>query len=747
MSDTPQNSGVSHGARRQPNASAAERFNTARPSARSNDGNSTSGGSTSGGLSPIFVLRALGQWWKVATPLGIALAALAVGAIWLLFEPQYESMALLRIEDRQPRLIPGRGAADNSAKFARTQLEIIHSSLVMEEVLAQPDIARFEEILAEEDPARWLASAVTARALKGSELYTITLTGKHPDHSAAIVNAVADAYFNLQNSEKTRRTQEIIRLLEVEKKRRELEVTRLRTNVYDLTRDVSGGDLASGGGKSRFTLNSPLSTVQQQLIDAEVDGELLEATIKAFEKSIAEGTVKVSAAMLGNAVERHEEVVGYKQWIAQNEALLEEIAAVHVLGEKAPRYQRLAKENLKAQSDLDEVRTKLRNQFSEEIKQQQINIRKDQLAQLNARLANHQLREKLLQARYEKMMETLAESSGQSLQLEFRRAELDREEKVLELIAGRIVELLTEIRAPARVTMLKRATAAAVPIERVPMKLMSFAGVIGLLLPFGLAVFWEKIVCRVNDSKQLKLSNLDVVGEIATIPNRNRVWALSGKSERGLNLYEESVDSLRTSLVLAELTKDMTILSVTSAISREGKTSLASQLAVSLAGASGMPTLLIDGDMRSPDMHNVFEIDNDRGLTQVLAGECSIDEAIVTNWSSHLHLLPAGPLTVSPHKLLGQGALDRTLSQLRDTYHYIVIDTPPVLSASESLVICKSADVTLLCTMREVSRLDQVTAAYDRLTASGARPVRTVLNGVHASRYAYYYGSYAYQRS
>ena len=129
----------------------------------------------------------------------------------------------------------------------------------------------------------------------------------------------------------------------------------------------------------------------------------------------------------------------------------------------------------------------------------------------------------------------------------------------------------------------------------------------------------------------------------------------------------------------------------------------------------------------------------------MLAGECDVDDVIITDWSSNLHLLPAGKLNASPHQLLGQGAFDRALTKLRDTYRYIVIDTPPVLSASESLVLTRSADVTLLCTMREVSRLDQVTAAHARLTASGAHTVGTVLNGVRARRYAYQYGSYAYQ--
>jgi Mrp family chromosome partitioning ATPase len=81
---------------------------------------------------------------------------------------------------------------------------------------------------------------------------------------------------------------------------------------------------------------------------------------------------------------------------------------------------------------------------------------------------------------------------------------------------------------------------------------------------------------------------------------------LATSSDRQLQLFEESVDGLRTYLTLVESLRGMQVLAVTSAISREGKTSLAAQLAVSVASASGEPTLLIDGDMRSPDMQHLW---------------------------------------------------------------------------------------------------------------------------------------------
>lgn len=142
----------------------------------------------------------------------------------------------------------------------------------------------------------------------------------------------------------------------------------------------------------------------------------------------------------------------------------------------------------------------------------------------------------------------------------------------------------------------------------------------------------------------------------------------------------------------------------------------------------------------------MFDVPNEHGLAQVLAGECSLDDAIVTSWSSYVHLLPAGVLRSSPHKLLGNGGLRSLLSKVRATYKHIVVDTSPVLSASESLVMAKAADATLLCTMRDISRLDQVQKAYERLVNTGARPLGTVLNGVPTNRYVYLYGVYANSR-
>jgi capsular exopolysaccharide synthesis family protein len=170
-------------------------------------------------------------------------------------------------------------------------------------------------------------------------------------------------------------------------------------------------------------------------------------------------------------------------------------------------------------------------------------------------------------------------------------------------------------------------------------------------------------------------------------------------------------------------------------------------LAVSIASATNRPTLLVDGDMRSPDVHRIFDIERSPGLSEVLRGECPVKEAIETEFSPTLHLLTAGDADGSPHRLLGGGALAHVLDELRKTYDYIVLDTPPILPASEALLIASAADSAILCVRRDFSRIGQVADAYSRLRSAGVQTAGAVLNGIPARHYAYQYGSYEYRRS
>ena len=171
--------------------------------------------------------------------------------------------------------------------------------------------------------------------------------------------------------------------------------------------------------------------------------------------------------------------------------------------------------------------------------------------------------------------------------------------------------------------------------------------------------------------------------------------------------------------MLCEDTANLQVVAVASAVSREGKTSVAAQLATNMAKASNEPTLLIDADLRAPDIHEIMGVSQGPGLADVLSRKATLQSAIVPTSIPHVWVLPAGHSTMSPHTLFTIDAYRSVLESIRAHFRYVVIDCPPLLSASEALTVAKSADGVLLCTMRDVSRVGQVREARDRLTRAG----------------------------
>jgi len=247
---------------------------------------------------------------------------------------------------------------------------------------------------------------------------------------------------------------------------------------------------------------------------------------------------------------------------------------------------------------------------------------------------------------------------------------------------------------------------------------MALAMLGSFALTFAGVVLLERSVQRIRDSRQLaERGEFIVLGEVAKLPLTRSAGTgkVSRKMEWRSELFEESIDALRTSLQLAESDRDVRQLAVVSAVNGEGKTNVAVNLALSLARSHRELTLLIDADLRCPDIHRLFDTNRTPGLCQVLEGDSTLDEAIITDWSEELpqlHVLPAGKLLVSPHSLLGGTEFAEILVELRKRYRYVVIDTAPVLSASETLVIAKEVDGVVMCTLRNRSREVQVRLAH-----------------------------------
>jgi len=180
---------------------------------------------------------------------------------------------------------------------------------------------------------------------------------------------------------------------------------------------------------------------------------------------------------------------------------------------------------------------------------------------------------------------------------------------------------------------------------------------------------------------------------------------------------------------------------VTSTAPSEGKTVVSTNLGDALAQAE-QRTLIIDGDMRRPRVHEVYGCTQGPGLSNVLVGAAELKTAIKPTGNPPLSVLPAGLIPPNPAELLGSARYARLLEELAQEYDWIVIDAPPVMAVTDAAVIANGAGGVLFVVGSEMTPRRNAQVALEQLAAARARLVGVVLNRVKRTRHAYHYAAY-----
>jgi polysaccharide biosynthesis transport protein len=243
---------------------------------------------------------------------------------------------------------------------------------------------------------------------------------------------------------------------------------------------------------------------------------------------------------------------------------------------------------------------------------------------------------------------------------------------------------------------------------------------------------------RVYTSSELRNNlGMPILGTLPKLPPaaraRSAAMLESGDPQYGMT---EAVDAIRTVLLHAPRAEGVRVIMIASAREGEGKTTLASHLAASLARA-WRKTLLIDGDLRNPNQHKQFEQPLEPGLCEALRGEVEFEDAIKQTPISRLWLLPAGKIDAHALQALAQEGVSAIFEWLEDQYDFIIIDSSPILPVPDALMLGKQADAVLLSVMKDVSRMPDVYQAQQRLEALQIRILGTVIIGEKTERYGH----------
>lgn len=204
----------------------------------------------------------------------------------------------------------------------------------------------------------------------------------------------------------------------------------------------------------------------------------------------------------------------------------------------------------------------------------------------------------------------------------------------------------------------------------------------------------------------------------------------------------EQYRTLRTNLQFSAVDEPLNSILVTSTNPSEGKSITAANLAVVYAQA-GNKVLLIDADMRKPTVHYTFRLNNLRGLSNVLIGDCALEQATSTSDVDQLDILTSGPIPPNPAELLGSKQMKQTLEYAKTLYDIVIFDSPPTLAVTDSQIITQIVDGTLLVVRSKQTEIEGATKAADMLKAGKGRVLGTVLNDLDktTSNSYYYYGA------
>ena len=371
---------------------------------------------------------------------------------------------------------------------------------------------------------------------------------------------------------------------------------------------------------------------------------------------------------------------------------------------------------------------------------------------------------------YDKQLETLPDKSLRLARLQ-RAAQAD--EKIYLMMQEKFQESrITEVGQLGQVRLIDPARPPQEPV-RPRKKLNLILGfIVGLGLGVGLTFLFEYMNNTVRSIEDIEKIGVTVLGSIPMIKEdeaikRMKVLPTSMNGKNGAvdspearrmvsrlithfapkSPISEAYRTFRTNIQYTKLDRELKALLVTSPGPGEGKSTSVANLAITMA-QMGSKVLLIDSDLRRPILHSIFNIDRRVGLSNVLVGRATIEEAAQTTEIENLFVMPCGTLPPNPSELLGSSAMKTTLDAMKEKFDIVLFDSPPIIAVTDAAVLSSQLDGVILVIKSGQTDREAAFRAHTLLKNVKTRVLGALLNAVHIESmygsYYYYYHYYYY---
>ncbi len=686
------------------------------------------------GIDTRRLLHALRRRWLRAVMVGAALAPLAALPVFLFMPRGYEAVVWLRIRGTGG-LLEGAANQNEYEAYRKTQLQLLRSPVVLNAALRRPGISSLRTITDEDDPVTWLSGAIQPVVNAQSEVLQIKLRAPVAEDAQKILNAVTQCYLDdIVNKDRQDR---LTRRDSLEKKYKEnqTELRSRKETFNELARTLGTRD-STEVATQRALLMDHLSALRQTLRLSETDLASLDVELAMMDAEQADEQRNEEEQESGEeknqrvefALSREPEVRELEDQIAAIDDAILSQADRSARGRNAPAVKRMLAQREQLTADLESLKKMLRPQVRQSLNRGMVTG-----AGSRREMA---LSPATLKVRREALVKTIEETSkelekvtkevmvlGQAnADLEVRRGEIEQLQRVTDQIGLQLESSSLDLTAPPRVTQLEEATVPTSSDFLVRTILSGIAGLLAMTVGAGTVLLVEYLRNRLSSPEEISQRvGLRVIG---TLP-----WV--GKSKRAKQSeyrVAECVDAIRT-LILGGGREAPKVIMITSPGEREGKSSLAANLAASIARADKR-TLLLDGSLRNPSVHVALQLDPTQpGFSELLRGEATNNEVVQPTVIDGLFAVTAGNCDYAAINALSRTELQRIVREYRETFDHIVIDAGPSLAHADALIIGQQSDVAVISTMRDVSVVPAITETVDRLQSAGVRVMGCVVCG------------------
>ncbi len=679
-----------------------------------------------------LVLRAaLQNWWL------ILLSFVGVVGLTLLvlqrITPEYRASAILEVRQETRNVIDVEDVESVIAdsEFLTTQVELLRSETVAVDVIEALGLVG-DPAFAETDSDEWARMDSDARlrtSVEGfrehlsvspvgrSRLIRVSFEHPNPRRAAEIVNVVTETFISNALARRFNATAYARDFLQ---ERLALIKTSLEAAERDLVQYASDNGIIiledEEAGQSSGSLDAAaIAALNISLVDAQSELSFAESALEQ-----ARSNSFTSDILASNSVTELK-----KQKVELDAEYIEQLATFK------PTHPDMLE--LKARIDL----------FDAAIAAESDAVISGRLAEAEATYATALARVQSIQSRLLSLKDSLVDLREKSIEYNIRQREVEtertqyeallqrlREVSITDDIGANLVEVVDEAQVPMR---------PARPNKPITILLASLLGTaIGMALATFRELFDNRIGTPADVTKRLEST---VMGVLPTLKSGEDIVSALSQPAHPLT---EALASLRTNVRFSGTSDSLRVIHITSTRSGEGKSSTTFGLASSFA-ALGARVLLIDADLRLPTFSS--NAPENTGLSNMLVSNDPLENHIIESQIENLWILPCGASVPNPSELLSSAGFAAAIEAARDTFDYVLIDSPPILGLADAPLLGTTADATLLIVQANAVRSNRILAGLQRMQQSHSRILGVVLNRFEPKRFSAYQEHYAYSYS